>query len=42
MSINRKDEPQVRAMPSDNIQSINPKPAWVSAVSVFIIFISID
>jgi hypothetical protein len=34
MSINRKEEPQVRAIPSDNIQSINPKPAWVSVVLV--------
>jgi hypothetical protein len=42
MSINRKDEPQVRAIPSDNIQSINPKPDWVSEVFVRGLFIWID
>ena len=34
ISIRRKDEPQVRAIPSDSIQSTNPKPDWVSAAVV--------
>jgi hypothetical protein len=34
MSIKRKDEPHVRAIPSDNIQSINPKPDWLSDAAV--------
>jgi hypothetical protein len=42
MSINKKDEPQVKAIPSDNIQSTNSKLDWVSAVFVWIIFIAID
>jgi hypothetical protein len=32
----------VRAIPSDSIQSINPKPAWVSAPVVWGLFIRSD